>query len=241
MTQDNFGQESLYIVMPAYNEEANIESVIAMWHPVAEKAGKGSRLLVVNDGSRDSTWEKICACQKDYPLLLAVDKKNEGHGPTVLAAYKKAIEDGADYIFQTDSDGQTLPDEFWPFWEMRESAGLIIGYRKGREDGLSRVLVTRTLRLVLFLTFHIWVKDANTPFRLMKSSELKEVLKKIPEGYNLPNVLMSVIYEKEKKNVRYIPITFRPRQGGKNSLNMKRIIGIGRQAVHDFRILRKSV
>ncbi|MBO4342015.1 MAG: hypothetical protein J5870_02825, partial [Clostridia bacterium] len=40
----------------------------------------------------------------------------------------------------------------------------------GRQDGASRVFVTKTLRLVVWLMFHVWVKDANTPFRLMNSN-----------------------------------------------------------------------
>ena len=52
---------------------------------------------------------------------------------------------------------------------------------------------------------------------------------------------MTVIYEKHKLGVQYIPITFRPRQGGKNSINMKRILGIGKDAVKDFRKLRRIV
>ena len=234
-------QDSLYIVMPAYNEEANITAVIEEWYPVVEKVGGDSRLMIVNDGSKDKTYQIMRNLREKYPRLLTINKKNEGHGPTVLRAYKKAIDAGADFIFQTDSDGQTRPEEFWPFWEQRENCGLLIGYRKGRQDGVSRVFVTRVLRLVLLLVFHVWVKDANTPFRLMRGEELETVLKKIPDSFFLPNVLMTVIYHKNKLGVTYIPITFRPRQGGVNSLNLKRIFRIGRQAVGDFMALRKKI
>ena len=234
-------QDSLYIVMPAYNEEANITAVIEEWYPVVEKVGGDSRLMIVNDGSKDKTYQIMRDLREKYPRLLTINKKNEGHGPTVLRAYKKAIDAGADFIFQTDSDGQTRPEEFWPFWEQRENCGLLIGYRKGRQDGVSRVFVTRVLRLVLLLVFHVWVKDANTPFRLMRGEELETVLKKIPDSFFLPNVLMTVIYHKNKQGVTYIPITFRPRQGGVNSLNLKRIFRIGRQAVGDFMALRKKI
>ncbi|CCX58204.1 putative uncharacterized protein [Blautia hydrogenotrophica CAG:147] len=232
--------DKLYIVMPAYNEEANIEAVVSQWHPLVEKIGSDSRLVVMDDGSKDHTYEKLKDLQKKFPQLVGVTKENEGHGATVLRAYHYAIDHGADYVFQTDSDGQTLPEEFWPLWENRQRGGLLIGQRKGREDGISRVFVTRVLRLVLFAVFRVWVKDANTPFRLMKASELEQVLKKIPEGFNLSNVIMTVIYEKENK-VTYYPITFRPRQGGVNSINLRKISRIGWQAVKDFRRIRKKL
>ena len=232
--------DKLYIVMPAYNEEANIEAVVSQWHPLVEKIGSDSRLVVMDDGSKDHTYEKLKDLQKKFPQLVGVTKENEGHGATVLRAYHYAVDHGADYVFQTDSDGQTLPEEFWPLWENRQRGGLLIGQRKGREDGISRVFVTRVLRLVLFAVFRVWVKDANTPFRLMKASELEQVLKKIPEGFNLSNVIMTVIYEKENK-VTYYPITFRPRQGGVNSINLRKISRSGWQAVKDFRRIRKEL
>lgn len=234
-------RDCLYIIMPAYNEEANIGKVIEHWYPVVEKIGGKSRLVILNDGSKDGTYNKICEYMEKYPRLIGINKENEGHGPTILRGYHYAVDSGADYVFQTDSDGQTLAEEFWQFWNKRQSCGLLIGYRRGRKDGISRVFVTKVLRLVLFLAFGVWVKDANTPFRLMRASQLKKVLTRIPDGFNLSNVLMTVIYEKHHLGVQYIPITFRPRQGGKNSLNMKRIVGIGRKSWSEFLHLRRSI
>ena len=234
-------QDCLYIVMPAYNEEANIGKVIEQWYPVVEQVGGKSRLVILNDGSKDDTYKKIQEYEKKYPRLTGIDKENEGHGATILRGYCFAIDAGADYIFQTDSDGQTLPEEFWQFWRKRRVCGLLIGYRKGRKDGISRVFVTRVLRLVLFAVFHTWIKDANTPYRLMRAAQLNKVLRDIPENFNLSNVLMTVIYKKRNLGVYYIPITFRPRQGGKNSLNMKRIAKMGWKAWKDFLKLRKTI
>ena len=233
--------DCLYIIIPAYNEEQNIENVIAHWHPIVEMTGGESRLVVFDDGSSDGTFKKIENCEKKYARLIGINKKNEGHGPTILRGYKYAIENGADYVFQTDSDGQTMAEEFQQFWDDREKCGLLIGYRKDRKDGMSRIFVTKVLKLVLFLIFGVWIKDANTPYRLMEASQLSEVLKKIPEGFHLSNVLMTVIYEKHKLGVQYYPITFRPRQGGKNSLNMRKIFKVGRKAWGDFRKIRKII
>ena len=116
--------------MPAYNEEKNIGTVIEQWYPVVERIGGDSRLVILNDGSKDATYKKIQNYQKNYDRLIGIDKPNEGHGGTILRGYRYAVEKGADYIFQTDSDGQTLPEEFWQFWEKRQKCGLLIGYRK---------------------------------------------------------------------------------------------------------------
>jgi glycosyltransferase involved in cell wall biosynthesis len=227
--------DKLYIVIPAYNEEANIGSVIKDWYPIVEKLGNGSRLVIIDDGSKDATYKIMQEYARELEAFIPVTKPNAGHGATVLYGYNYAIEAGADYVFQTDSDGQTLPEEFWPFWEFRKDFDMVIGHRRGRQDGFSRVFVTKTLKFVLRLCFHVSVKDANTPFRLMKADVLKNQIKLIPENFNLSNVIISVIYAKKKLAVKYLPVTFRPRQGGVNSINMKKIFRIGRQAFHDFR------
>jgi len=222
--------------MPAYNEAENIENVVNQWHPIVVKmAVGGSKLLVVNDGSKDNTLEILYSLKNKYPCLEVVDKPNSGHGATVLYAYRYALEHGADYVFQTDSDGQTLPEEFWPMWEQRKEASFHIGMRLGRQDGVSRVLVSRILRLVVWLVFGVWVKDANTPFRLMKTDRLATVMKYIPEDFFLANVAVSAIAVKNKESVAWYPITFRPRQGGVNSINLRRIIRIGWKALDDLK------
>lgn len=233
--------DKLYIVIPAYNEEENIQSIIHNWYPIIEKIGNGSKLVIIDDGSRDATFSIMLDEAKARPDFVPLTKPNQGHGATVLFGYKYSIKQGADYIFQTDSDGQTLPEEFWKFWKRRKKYALVIGDRKNRQDGLLRILVTKVLKLVLRLCFHVSVKDANTPFRLMKADILKEHLKLIPKNYNLSNVLIAVIYSKKKLPVKYLPITFRPRQGGVNSINMKKIIRLGVEAVRDFIALNKYI
>ena len=233
--------DKLFIVIPAYNEEVNIANVAREWHDVVKKISEDSKLVIINDGSKDSTYNILLDLQKELPQLIPVTKKNSGHGGTVLYGYEFALKSGADYIFQTDSDGQTLPNEIWDFWEARKNYDVQIGYRKGRQDGYSRIFVTKVLKVVLFFSFGLWITDANTPFRLMSRDSLLRLFPKIPENYNLSNVLLTVLYEKENARIRYIPITFRPRQGGVNSINFKRIVGIGKKAVKDFSSLRKSI
>ncbi len=233
----------LYIVIPAYNEEENIDKTINDWYPIIERHnGSGrSRLVIIDDGSKDRTFAKLQKAAETRSLLIPITKPNGGHGATVLYGYRYALENGADYIFQTDSDGQTLPEEFEPFWQVREEWDMVIGWRKGRQDGASRVFVTKTLKAVIKVCFGISVKDANTPYRLMKAVTMQQYLELIPEGFNLSNVLLTVIYHKKNCRVKYIPITFRPRQGGINSINIKKIIGIGKHALNDFLKLNEVI
>ncbi len=237
-------KDTLYIVMPAYNEAANIEEVISQWHPVCERInaeGNVAKLVIANDGSKDNTFQIMQRLQGKYPFFVPIDKPNSGHGATVLYLYRYAIAEGATFVFQTDSDGQTLPEEFWQMWDHRHEFDFQIGTRGGRQDGASRVFVTKTLRLVVWLMFHVWVKDANTPFRLLKVEKLKPILDVIPQDYNLANVAVSAIAVRWHNNIGWYPITFRPRQGGVNSINMRRIFKIGIKALTDFRTINRNL
>lgn len=236
-------KNTLYIIIPAYNESANIMNVINDWYPVIEKhnANQTSRLVIIDDGSKDNTFSIIAHAAESRPLLKPIRKSNSGHGATVLFGYRYALTMNPDFIFQTDSDGQTRPEEFEQFWEKRNNYDMVIGWRKGRQDGLSRVFVTKTLRAVIRLCFGVHVKDANTPYRLMKASTLEKYIDFVPDDFNLSNVILSVIYAKKNCKVKYIPITFRSRQGGINSINLRKIIGIGRQALKDFRHINKAL
>ena len=226
----------LLIVIPAHNEEENIASVVedlTTRYPQYD-------YIVVNDGSRDSTGRILEEYAAGHPLLVHLNEENRGHGGAVLRGYRYAVQNKADYVFQTDSDGQTRPEEFEAFWNRRREYAMVIGWRSGRQDGCSRVIVTRVLRMVLRLCFHVSVKDANTPYRLMEAGQLRENLKLIPDNAPLSNVLLSVAYVKQKQPVAWLPITFRPRQGGVNSINLKKIFRIGRKALGDFISLNRQ-
>lgn len=239
--------EKFYFVMPAYNESANIEETIKQWYPVVEKINNmqdcEAVLAIANDGSKDDTYQVMTNLKSGgaFPLFEPINKPNGGHGQTVLFLYRYALEHGADYIFQTDSDGQTNPEEFWQMFEHRHELDFQIGYRKGRQDGESRVFVTKTLRLVVWLMFHEWVTDANTPFRLMQKDKLKAIMDVIPSDYFLCNVAISAIAVKWHYKVKFYHITFKPRQGGVNSINMKRIVKIGWKALGDFRKINSNL
>ena len=233
--------DSLYIIIPAYNEQDNIRQVVKEWYPVVTRYGENSRLVVIDDGSKDDTYSILQEMAQDRPLLVPLTKDNSGHGATVLYGYKYALDAGADYIFQTDSDGQTVPSEFAPFWSTKDKYDIVIGYRNKRRDGLSRIFVTRVLRLVVHLCFKVFVLDANTPYRLMSASTLRENIKYIPDDFFLTNVALSAIYKKKKQKVHFIPITFRPRQGGVNSINIPKIIKIGVQSLRDFVVINDRI
>ena len=235
--------DNLFIIAPAYNESANIKKFIDDWYPVVyEHAGNGaSRLVIIDDGSKDDTYKIITVCAKDKPLLVPITKRNGGHGQTLLFGYRYAIKNHADFIFQTDTDGQTNPQEFNQFWQKRHKYDAIIGSRPSRQDGCFRKLVQKVLLIILRIIFDVQVPDSNAPYRLMRTELVAKYIVKLPEDFNLPNVMLTTYFAYFHEKLKFITITFKPRQGGRNTINLKRIIPIGWQALKDFKQLKQHI
>ena len=230
----------LYLIIPAYNEQENIESLIADWYPVIE-AITDAQLVVINDGSRDDTLQMLTEFAVSRPKLTVLTKENSGHGDTLLFGYSYAIYHGADWIFQTDSDGQTKALEFKGFWELRNQYDAIFGSRKKRGDGVSRLLIEVVLCTLLRVFFRVQVPDANCPFRLMRAKKVAEYIKQMPEHYFLPNVMLTVYFVKSKDRVLFKETTFENRKGGKNTINIKKIVKIGLRSLGDFHRFREEM
>jgi glycosyltransferase involved in cell wall biosynthesis len=226
--------DKLFIVMPVYNEEESIEAIAKEWHSVVVSIGNDSKLVILNDGSTDGTSEILCRIKNQYSNLIIINKENSGHGPTCTAAYKFSVAEGAGWVFQTDSDGQTKSDEFWGFWEKRNAYDFIIGHRAKRRDGLARIFISTVLKKTLLLIFGVSVKDANAPFRLMKAGRLQMYLPAIPDNYFIPNVLLSVMVIKNKEKIFWQEISFMPRTSGKTSIPLLRFGGLGIRLIKEL-------
>lgn len=197
--------------------------------------------MVADSGSTDRTHEILENLQKKYQNLEILSQTEKGHGEKLMALYAYAINKGADYIFQTDSDGQTNADEFDAFWQLKDQYDAILGFRPKRGDGKIRAVIEKILCFILHICFGIRVPDANAPFRLMKTSLVQKYLFKLPADYHLPNVMLTTYFVYFHENIEFHKISFLPRQHGKNSINLYRIICIGWRAVLDFKKLRSEI
>ena len=233
------GEEYLCIVAPAWNEEENIERFVQDWHSVVARLNRecNARLLVIDDGSTDGTRAALDALRMEYPYLEVETKPNGGHGSSVLFGYKKALQEGATWVFQTDTDGQTDAGEFDGFWRSRYDFDAIFGNRVSRGDGKIRALVERVVCMFVRHYFGVHVPDANAPFRLMHRNVLERILPIIPDDYNLPNIVITSCASMLGYRIDFREISFKPRTLGQNSINIKRIIKIGIKARSDFKVI----
>ncbi len=102
----------LYIVVPCYNEEAVLPITAPLFLEkingliAADKIAEGSRVLFVNDGSKDATWEIIQQLAADCPTYCGISlSRNRGHQNALLAGLMEAKE-RCDITISIDCDGQ---------------------------------------------------------------------------------------------------------------------------------------
>ncbi len=231
----------LYIVLPAYNEEDNIEYVVKSWYAILKGKDELSRIVIADSGSTDKTHEILTYLQKEFSKIMVLSNTGKYHGEKVIALYDYAIKSGANWIFQTDSDGQTNPDEFEAFWNLRSKYDGIFGMRISRGDGKSRAFVEKVVCLLLKLYFGVKIPDANAPFRLMNTEILKKYLYRLSPDYNIPNIMITTYFSYYNEKITFNKISFKPRQGGVNSINISKIIKIGWKSLWDFRKLKKGM
>ena len=93
---------------------------------------------------------------------------------------------------------------------------------------------------MLKIYFGVKVPDANAPFRLMKVDAIKPYINKIPTDYNLPNIMLTTYFVYNKEQYIFKNISFKSRQGGVNSINIRKIVKIGWKALQDFYMLKKK-
>lgn len=207
---------SVAVAIPAYNEADGIEGFLTEIDQALAKGTTRHHIVVVNDRSSDNTLEVLEGLKPklEGELIVITNEVNSGHGPTVLNAYQRALETGAEWIFQVDGDGQFEGEDVsLLFSYARSGAPIVTGQRITRFDPWYRRVVTTTLPRALQVLFGIKRNDINCPFRLYRSDVLAEILEKVPQDSLTPHVLMTILEEKSAHRCAEIPVRHRPRRG----------------------------
>ena len=227
----------LSIVMPAYNEAEHIEQCILEWDERVASRISGAEIIVVDDCSRDDTGARLLDLSARLPSLRVLrTPANSGHGPALRYGLDRAR---GEFVFQTDSDRQHTPDDFWSLWERRADADFVFGIRERRADGRVRAAISATMRVVNAVLWGCWIEDANCPFKLMRRSALDEVLSAIPPSSFIPMVMVSLLARRAGFRVQDARVRHFPRTAGQQSLTgMWKWVRIGRRCVGELAALR---
>lgn len=170
-----------FIVLPCFNEEQNIRSLVYSLDGVLRRQIP-YKIIAVNDGSRDRTGEILKALSSDYPIEVLEHRTNLGLGAALktglVTAAEEALDD--DFVVTMDSDNTHDPKYVLDMLIATESADVVVGsrYVKGGTQlnvPVHRVILSRMINLLVKKVFRLPSKDNTSGFRCFKAGMLKHI------------------------------------------------------------------
>src|SRR5262249_14403742 len=155
--------KTLSVVLPAYNEEALIESTVRAVAEALMWWGLESEIIVVNDGSHDRTGDvvaSLAACDKRIRLIT--HPENRGYGAALVTGFESARND---LVFFMDSDGQFDISELASLLPLAQHYDTVWGYRRDRQDTWVRRLNAWGWKLLVRLFLGVSVRDVDCAFK----------------------------------------------------------------------------
>jgi glycosyltransferase involved in cell wall biosynthesis len=190
---------ALAVVIPVYNEEASLKALLRDWQGVFDSTGVAYTIILIDDGSRDDSLRLLREMQQMDARLDVHTRTNAGHGPAILNGYRLATK--AEWVFQIDSDHQLDTSAFAALWANRENYDLLVAERTDKNATAGRRHISAVSQLVVRMLFGSAIRDVNCPYRLMRASELKLALEKVPADSFAPNVLLTAWFVLKKRRI----------------------------------------
>jgi glycosyltransferase involved in cell wall biosynthesis len=200
----------LWVVMPVYNEGPAAEKAVREWTARVRAACPDAVVCLVDDGSTDATPVVLEGLAADIPALRLLRQRNAGHGQACANGYRAALQADARWVLQVDSDGQCDSAYFERLWSVRDAAVAVFGRRRRRQDGLVRTVISRGLSMVIYAATGVWVRDANSPYRLMRADVLADALPRVSSDVYLANVLLALTLQ-AGPGITWVEVGFRAR------------------------------
>lgn len=163
---------ALSIVLPAYNEEGNIERVVREAAAAVSPLVASHEIVVVDDGSRDGTAAIVAglAAEMDGRLRVVRHPVNEGYGAALRDGFRATT---GELVFYTDSDNQFDLRELKDALPLMADHDAVLGYRVDRQDPWIRKVVSGTFNRLSSAAFGMSVRDLNCSFKLFRGDLLR--------------------------------------------------------------------
>lgn len=158
----------LSVFFPAYNDSGTIASLVIRAVQVAGTLTPNFEVIVINDGSRDSTPIILDELERVYAgkVRIVHHQQNRGYGGALRSGFANATKD---LVFYTDGDAQYDPAEMALLWnKMTPEVHWVNGYKISRSDPFHRIVIGRVYHHIVKLLFGFKVRDVDCDFRLIR-------------------------------------------------------------------------
>ena len=210
------------IVMPTYNERANLERIV----PRVRAAAPDLDLLVVDDGSPDGTGAYADELRAADPAIHVLHRTSkEGLGAAYVAGFRLALAAGYPVIGEMDADGSHLPEELPRLRAALTDADLVVGARwipggEVRNWSRRRIWLSRGGNTYARLLLAMPVRDATSGYRLFRASALTTI--DLDTVHSTGYVFQTDLVHRALAaglRVREVPITFVDRVEGESKMS----------------------
>lgn len=208
------------IVIPAYNEEANIEKTVR----AIQKDAEGFDYVIINDCSVDKT-RMICEENGFNVINLPI---NLGIGGAVQTGYRYAYEQGYDVAVQVDGDGQHDPEflNIMADYLIKNELDMVIGSRfiekKGFQSSRARRIGINFFSALIKLLTGKRITDPTSGLRMIGRNVMAIFARDYPRDYPEPESVVAVLRQNLK--VEEIPVIMHERMGGVSSISLKKSV-----------------
>ncbi|KAB1644800.1 polyprenol monophosphomannose synthase [Gulosibacter chungangensis] len=216
------------VIIPTYNERENVESIVGK----VLRASNRVDVLIVDDGSPDGTGEvadRIAAQNERVKVLHRTGK--QGLASAYLQGFELGQEHGYPYLFEFDADGSHPADRLPALIdELDGGADLVIGSRwvpGGATEHwpLSRKLLSRAASVYCRLALKSKIRDITAGYRGYRASELRKFdLAPVGSAGYCFQIEMAWMFERVRKRVVEVPITFTERELGQSKMSRDIIV-----------------
>jgi len=211
----------LSVVVPVYNEEENVEPLIAEIETVMAALGKSYEIVVVDDGSKDATFANLRSISERLSQLKVVRLKRN-FGQTAAMAAGLAHARGAVVILM-DGDGQNDPADIPALLrKLDEGNDLVAGWRYNRQDPfLNRRLPSMIANTLISFTTHVKLHDYGCTLKAMR----QDVAKNLRLYGEMHRFIPAIAYERGAC-ITELKVNHRPRLRGKSKYGITRTLRV---------------
>jgi len=211
----------LSVVVPVYNEEANVEPLIGEINGVLRHLGKSYEVVVVDDGSEDQTFAVLSKLHREQSTMKVVRLKRN-FGQTAALAAGLAYARG-EIVILMDGDGQNDPADIPALLaKLAEGNDLVAGWRFNRRDPfLNRRLPSMIANRLISWTTRVKLHDYGCTLKAMR----KDIAKNLKLYGEMHRFIPAIAFERGAR-IAELKVNHRPRLRGQSKYGITRTLRV---------------
>lgn len=201
------------VVIPQKNELGNLSQLLDEVHDSMASLSASWELIIIDDGSSDRSYEYLRKAQKSHKQLrvLKMDQ-NYGQSAALAAGFKAAR---GEFVITLDADLQNDPKDIARLASLKNSADIVVGWRRDRQDTWSKKIISKVANFVRSRLCDDGVHDTGCSLKLMRRKALLELF-----WFKGAHRFLPALFKLEGYQVAEIEVNHRERHAGKSHYHL---------------------